>query len=506
MLGFGLEALTVAAAWLAGGVGLAAQTAVARPGENLALGKPYTLNPAPDYAHCTDPGDATQLTDGQYTSGYFWTQKGTVGWNNANPAIITIDLGKAEPIRGVSFNMAAGVAGVDWPQAIYVLVSDDGSAFRQAGELVSLSAKREALPKAGYAVHRFGTDALQTHGRYVGFVLAAAGYGFVDEIEVYRGEQNWMGLPLAGEPISDLRRYFGDQAVARGVMRRLGAEIAAVRELAKGLQSSAASQEAEAELQAVTQELPGLAAGKWPADFRAVLPMNDLHRRVFRAQARLWRAAGVSSMLAWQTPLWDALAPVGLPQRQGPPEVTVQLMAGEYRAGAFNLSNPTEQDATPALRILDLPEGPNPAWITVHEVQWTDTRSGQAVAAALPPAQREGDHFEIHVPAGLTRQVWFTVHPAEIPAGRYRGRAHRGAVHRSSLSLAVPAATHAASGRLGLHGCRAELRDHSRQSGGGACPFAGALCGFALGLGRCFAAREARRGWPHDGAAVHRTV
>lgn len=32
-------------------------------GKNLALGRPYTLSPRPDYAHCTDPGDATQLAE-----------------------------------------------------------------------------------------------------------------------------------------------------------------------------------------------------------------------------------------------------------------------------------------------------------------------------------------------------------------------------------------------------------------------------------------------------------
>jgi hypothetical protein len=51
---------------------LLATVAFGAPGmENLALRKPYTLEPSPNYAHCTDPGDATQLTDGQYTDGYF---------------------------------------------------------------------------------------------------------------------------------------------------------------------------------------------------------------------------------------------------------------------------------------------------------------------------------------------------------------------------------------------------------------------------------------------------
>ena len=43
--------------------------------DNIALGIPYTLEPAPAYEHCTDPDDDKQLTDGVYTEGYFWTLK-----------------------------------------------------------------------------------------------------------------------------------------------------------------------------------------------------------------------------------------------------------------------------------------------------------------------------------------------------------------------------------------------------------------------------------------------
>ncbi|MDD4101994.1 MAG: hypothetical protein PHU80_05110, partial [Kiritimatiellae bacterium] len=92
---------------------------------NVALHKPYTLEPTPGYRHCTDPGDKAQLTDGVYVEGYFWTQTGTVGWNNVAPVICTIDLGKVEPVCGVSWSTAAGVAGVSWPESLYVLVSDD---------------------------------------------------------------------------------------------------------------------------------------------------------------------------------------------------------------------------------------------------------------------------------------------------------------------------------------------------------------------------------------------
>ena len=83
------------------------------PGPNIALHKHYTLEPAPTYGDCSlDPGRAL-LTDGTYTQGYFWVQKTSVGWVHSRPVVITIDLGRVEPVAGLSYSTAAGVAGVD---------------------------------------------------------------------------------------------------------------------------------------------------------------------------------------------------------------------------------------------------------------------------------------------------------------------------------------------------------------------------------------------------------
>ena len=79
---------------------------------NLALGKTYSLYPRPTYSHCTDPDDKIQLTDGMTTQNYFWTQLGTVGWQNVPYAVITVDLGRMESIGRFEFTTAAGAAGV----------------------------------------------------------------------------------------------------------------------------------------------------------------------------------------------------------------------------------------------------------------------------------------------------------------------------------------------------------------------------------------------------------
>jgi hypothetical protein len=396
---------------------------MAGPLENIARGKSYTLSPAPDYSHCTDPGDLKQLTDGAYTTGHFWIQKSTVGWNNANPAIIILDLGRVEPIRGVSYSTAAGVAGVRWPEAIHLLVSDDGQGYHEAGDLLALSAQHGAPPRNGYATHRFRTDALQTHGRYLAVVVAAVGYGFVDEIEVYRGEEAWLGRTLAGARAADPGKFFAERVVSRCVSRRLREDLEAVREQVGRLDPGAeARQRLNRELYALAGELPALAHWSCPADFKAILPLNDLHARIFQAQAALWREVGLPALSVWRAAAWDPLPLVGLPRNEDKPAIRVDLMQNEYRAAAFNLSSAAGQAGALNVQIEGLPGGGNPDWITVHQVEWTDTRLGQPVAAALPLAPRDGDGFRIALHPGLTRQVWLTLHPKLVAPGTYQGR------------------------------------------------------------------------------------
>ena len=68
---------TVVAMVALAGWGVTSNVVEAGPQQNLALTKPYTLVPEPDYAHCTDEGDGTDLTDGRRTdpARQMWIQK-----------------------------------------------------------------------------------------------------------------------------------------------------------------------------------------------------------------------------------------------------------------------------------------------------------------------------------------------------------------------------------------------------------------------------------------------
>lgn len=398
--------------------------------ENLALGKHYVLESAPNYRYCTDPNDDKQLTDGQYSAGYFWTQPSTVGWSGARPVIITIDLGEVQPIRGVSFSTAAGVAGVEWPQSITILVSHDGKSYFVAGELLSLSARQVTPPREGYAIHRFRSDELKTHGRYVQLLVAPSGpFCFVDEIEVFKGHPGWLEFAREGEPISDAKTFFKSEETRLAIERRIRDDARGVRDAVDKADIAAEiKRKITEELVAVEQELPGMAR-KQP-DFRAILPLNEAHTRVFQAQAKLWRAQGAVPITVWQSGLWEPMSPTTpLPAGtifSGPgnrvlAKVNVAMMQNEYRAGAFNLSLARDHAVQVRMQIVGLPGGTNPACVSVHEVAWTDTKGGTPVAAALPEARRETGGFALNVLPGLTRQVWLTFHPTDVSPGIYQG-------------------------------------------------------------------------------------
>ncbi len=376
---------------------------------NLALHKKVKLHPRPNYRLCTDPQDRVQLTDGVYTQGYFWTRKSTVGWRQALCVIITVDLGKVEPIAGASYSTAAGVAGVEWPQTILVLVSEDGKSYRLAGDLVRLDADRSKIPPKGYGTHRYWTDKLRARGRYVTFMVSSPGpYIFADEVEVFRGDDSLLQGPPPGKLVGDPKSYFTNLVIDRAFRRRLEADLAAVRRAAPaGMKPQLDALQAEIDRAEFTM----------PKNFRSVFPINRLHRLIFAAQARVWRRRVKRPFLAWWKCRWDMLSPTEPPQTT-PPRLHVAMMRGEHRSAAFILSNASDAAIEATIRFEGLPE--TPGLVVVHEALFTDTKTGKPVAAALPVARRDADAWTLTIPPGMHKQVWLALHSADAPAGDYR--------------------------------------------------------------------------------------
>ncbi len=395
-------------------------------GPNLALHKPYTMDPPPTYGDCRDAGDKTQLTDGIYTEGHFWTRMSTVGWGTQN-VLITLDLGQDQPIKGVSFNTAGGVADVHWPLRILLFVSPDGKQWHDAGDLIALNEPHRNLPAYGqYAVRHVWTDALSTHGRYVALFIEPPrpSYVVVDEIEVFGGPPEWLSRPYSGgsfpSPKERVEKLLLSDVIRRQFQRELLAVQGAIAALPAAQQAPFAAKAADLGARIAAFEAPEMTG------FRAVLPVCDLETDLFRLLASVWRAQKKPLLRVWNTHRWEMLDPYAEPEGtaagRAPAPVAIHLMNHEWRAGTINLTNAGPEPLRVRVRVAGLPGGDNPPYLKVHEVLTVGTRHFVPVSAALPEAAREGKDYVITVPSGMTRQVWLSFKPENLPARTHAGR------------------------------------------------------------------------------------
>ena len=392
-------------------------------GPNLALNKSYTMDPAPTYGDPRDPDDAIQLTDGVYTQGHFWTRKSTVGWSSST-ALITIDLGRDEPIKGLSYHTAAGVADVHWPQRLLVFVSTDGKQWHDAGNLVTLNEPHQNLPAYGqYALRHLWTDALNTHGRYVALFVEPFDrtYVVVDEIEVYGGPPALLSQAYGGVPFESPRERMAklvlSDLIRRQFQREFEAVTSAIAAVPPDRKAGLAADAAKLRARIDAWEAPPMEG------FRAVLPIDELETDIFRLLAAAWRAQRQPTLRVWNMHRWEMLDAYAEPQNEAKlAPVAVHLMNHEWRAGTINLTNAADQPLRVRVRVTGLPGGDNPSYLKVQEVLTVGTRHFVPVSAALPDAAREGKEYVVTVPSGMTRQVWLSFKPEDLPAKTHRGQ------------------------------------------------------------------------------------
>ena len=391
--------------------------------ENIALGKKVTFSLRPNYSLCTDPDDNIQLTDGEYSDGgnatSLWVQKSTVGWQSVLPVVITIDLGSIQPISGVSYSTAAGRAGVLWPTAIYMATSDDNQTWHYAGDLVLLSKKNGVPPPTGYKAFRYVTHDLQTKGRYISFGVASYPLVFADEIEVYKGDDAWLSQPAAGRVVSSLGDMVKGAIITSYAQRRMNTDIANIRDainqsnVPSGSKSTFnARLDKDADAAARMEPLP--------VDFKTILPLNDIHRDILAVRGGLLAAQGLPSLVVWKKHRYDWLPLLAAPNTSDKPRLEFSLLGNQFRSDDLLLTNASEKSQNITLRLNGIPHSASSGWLHVYSVAWTDTTQNIPVADALLPIELQNSVYQIEVPAGMTRKVWFTVDSSELPAGSYK--------------------------------------------------------------------------------------
>jgi len=398
------------------------------PGPNLALSKPYTIDPKPSYPYCTDPGDSEQLTDGEYVGGtdnLFWTRPGCVGWYSPGTAIVTIDLGEVSPIAGLSFSTAAGAADVGWPSAMLILVSDEGESFHYVGELRSLSAKFGTPAAFGLQEHRFRTDDFSTHGRFLRLAVVAGGpYLFCDEIEVYAGTQEMLAAPVGGLVVTNVDAFLTEHQTGIAIQSRIALDIARARAAVAAADLEADRREELNQQISALQTANETIPNEPGADYRAIFPLNDNHAGVFDLVAELRREEGFPPLFLWHTNRWASLELWAAPNQvpDDTPVLSVRMMSNERRAETLNIANFSDGPLTATVSFSGLPGGKTPEYITVQPAEYVAMQAGFWDANALPVASHDEDGWRISLPAGVSRQLWLSFYPQDSPQpGRYLG-------------------------------------------------------------------------------------
>jgi hypothetical protein len=395
--------------------------------ENIALGKVATFSAPPSYALSNDEDDAKQITDGIYSSDAepgvgedrvsIWMRKSSVGWTGVHP-VITIDLGKVQPISGVSYSTAGGRADVNWPENIFVAVSDDNKKWHYAGDLAALSETKP--PAEGPAAIRYNTHSLRTRGRFVAFAVVNGPYSFVDEIEVYRGDEAWLQEPVQGKSVPNVQTFLQEAAVAAKVRLRLNNDIAGIRaELGKVALPAARKSELVARLAALESQVKGIAQA--PADLKTILPLNDTHRKILAVHGELLAAQGHKPLTLWKTPRYAWLPLLAVPGKATTPVVLdFSMLRNQHRSDAFLLTNSARTPMTVSLKLTNPPRAAQAKWLEIYSTIWTDSYGSLPVADALLPITARNGAYQVDIPAGMTRKIWFTVDSSKLPAGDTR--------------------------------------------------------------------------------------
>jgi len=379
-------------------------------GENLAMGKPYELSPAPNYSQCTDPGDATQLTDGQ-TFGAGWTQVSTVGWAHHARPQATLDLRVVQPIGKVRVHtVGGGHAGVFFPAVTGILVSEDGTSYSLAALIGSGMLDQEGGAQS-YA-HIMEAADLRARGRYVRPVFQTdERYLFLDEVEVFASPKGV--APKAAGPVTEAAL---DSLIKRGLTARwLTSEWKDVRKQIQKLAGEGFAGEIEA--------LNGRMAKLDLLDEQA---MAEARQEYLLLGVRAEQPVLASGVICQPVDPWSDLRGSTFPltRSKSSPATDLGLWQDEYESAAVGITNLTDQPQRLTVRVAALKNaaGKTVSWenrLWLRQARPVPTRLGYRVMDALTLlGQGDRNQAQLALPAGECAVLWLTVHSLDLPPGR----------------------------------------------------------------------------------------
>lgn len=387
---------------------LSSIAAYAEEGRNVALGAHYTFEPAARYDLTNDIGDATQLTDGRYVSGYFWGSREAVGWKAAGPIRVEIDLGEMHAINSVCINTARGNhAEVSFPERVELFTSPDRKQYNVIGDLY----QGGSHPDGAYMVQRFCAVNLSSAGRYVLMVLQPSGrFTFLDEIEVLGSDG--VAKDQAGYTQSLRRDEIGDFLKSKYTL--LHRKEALVWQVAKLMASP------EGASSAVQNKIKSFAVRLERERVTEPEALDHLQDELFALHRVSLADSFKEPLILWHKSPWAAFSPMDSPVpgtliKSG---LNFDLMRHGSGSNAFILTNNTDKQQNYKIAVeLEGHSAAQPQ-LEIREVIPVIAASHETVGDALKPIE----NGNVSIKPGESRQVWLTAVADSVASGDYVGR------------------------------------------------------------------------------------
>ncbi|MCK4815482.1 hypothetical protein KA005_06915, partial [bacterium] len=150
--------------------------------------------------------------------------------------------------------------------------------------------------------------------------------------------------------------------------------------------------------------------------FKAIVPINDFHRKILRIYAGFMADTGAAPLTVWHSHPYRMM---GLFEQPGEDftRLQVTMTQNERRPEVFNITNMGQEAEEVELEISHLIGDTR-----IYQVEYIDTREGEVVASALIPLKQQGGIYKTNVPAGMTRQIWLSIDSGSTNPGTYDSR------------------------------------------------------------------------------------
>lgn len=389
--------------------------------ENLALNKSYSLYPAPNYSLCTDKYDKFQLTDGK-KYGSWWSRKSTVGWRWGSTSIeIVLDLRDCSVIDTVKiYSVGGGFAGVEFPEFIALLTSNDGRDYSFIGLIDNEDVAEVRSVGHNRVPHVFVLDKLNVETRFVKLIVRPKyAYFFLDEIEVLGQKKD--SFPRAGLR-KDMIKFKNSKQLCDGIEGYLELKKT-VKETKKFLRKERHGLSSEF-FNRASSKLESLAVKCQVPAKKIYLPAEllEVQRELGALRGGIYKEIHGKAFFCFvANPMEKLLAREMI--EAGPSikkDMEINLWQNEYESSAINILNCSDKpiDLRVSLSPTMREDGTRIDSKNVYSVRRAIFVNVLGAGLLADPLVLQTDE-SFKVEPGATAQIWLTVFGKKLCKGRY---------------------------------------------------------------------------------------